>query len=69
MNILSKYFAKEFLKLVILCQIIFISLYLMIDLTGGLDDFMKAHAPVYLMFAYYGCKTLPFLSRCFRYQP
>ncbi len=56
MNILSKYLTKEFLKLLILCQIIFISLYLMIDLTGGLDDFMKAHAPVYLMFAYYAYK-------------
>ncbi|HIJ21252.1 MAG TPA: LPS export ABC transporter permease LptG [Deltaproteobacteria bacterium] len=56
MNILSKYLAKEFLKLLILCQVIFISLYLMIDFTGGIDDFMKAHAPVYRMFAYYGYK-------------
>ena len=56
MNILSKYLAKEFLKLLILCQVIFISLYLMIDFTGGIDDFMKADAPVYLMFAYYGYK-------------
>ena len=56
MNILSKYLSKEFLKLLLLCQAIFISVYLMIDFTGGIDDFMKAHAPVYRMFAYYGYK-------------
>ena len=56
MNILSKYLAKEFLKLLLLCQAIFVSIYLMIDFTGGIDDFMKAHAPVYRMFAYYGYK-------------
>ena len=56
MNILSKYLSKEFLKLLLLCQAIFISVYLMIDFTGGIDDFMKAHAPVYRMVAYYGYK-------------
>ncbi len=56
MNILSRYLAKEFLKLLLLCQVIFIAVYLMIDFTGGIDDFLNAQAPVYRMFAYYGYK-------------
>ncbi|MDZ7697000.1 MAG: LPS export ABC transporter permease LptG [Deltaproteobacteria bacterium] len=56
MNVLSKYVIKEFFKLLIICQGIFTALYLMIDFTGGIDDFIKADAPKTLMIAYYGYK-------------
>jgi lipopolysaccharide export system permease protein len=56
MNVLSKYVIKEFFKFLIICQGIFMAIYLMIDFTGGIDDFIKAHAPKSLMFVYYGYK-------------
>ncbi|MBN1830724.1 MAG: LPS export ABC transporter permease LptG [Deltaproteobacteria bacterium] len=42
MKILSKYLAKEFTKLLILCQIIFVFIYLMIDFVQKIDNFVHA---------------------------
>lgn len=56
MSMLSKYLVREFFKLLIICEGIFMAVYLMIDVTGGLDDFIKADAPKTLLFAYYGYK-------------
>lgn len=56
MRVFTKYLIREFFKLLIICQGIFIAVYLMIDFTGGIDDFIKADAPKIFMFAYYGYK-------------
>ncbi len=56
MSVLSKYLVTEFFRLLIICEGIFMAVYLMIDVTGGIDDFIKADAPKSLMFAYYGYK-------------
>ena len=42
MKILSKYFAKEFTKLLMLCQIIFVFIYLIIDFVQKIDNFVHA---------------------------
>jgi lipopolysaccharide export system permease protein len=42
MKVLTKYLTKEFLKLQVLCQIIFIFLFLMIDFIQKLDNFIEA---------------------------
>jgi len=41
MKVLNKYITKEFIKLQILCQIIFISLFLVIDIVQTLDNFWE----------------------------
>jgi len=41
MKVLNKYITKEFIKLQILCQIIFISLLLMIDFVQKIDNFYE----------------------------
>jgi lipopolysaccharide export system permease protein len=42
MKVLTKYITKEFIKLQIFCQIIFIFLYLVIDFVQKIDNFMNA---------------------------
>jgi lipopolysaccharide export system permease protein len=44
MKVLTKYISKEFIKLQIFCQIIFISLYLIIDFVYKIDNFLEANA-------------------------
>ena len=56
MNVLTRYLLKEFFKLLIVCQLVFIALYLMIDFAGGIDDFIKANAPKGVMIAYFAYK-------------
>ena len=56
MNVLTRYLLKEFFKLLIVCQLVFIALYLMIDFAGGIDDFIKADAPKNIMIAYFAYK-------------
>jgi len=41
MNVLTRYLTKEFIKLQLLCQVIFIFLFLMIDFVQKLDDFLE----------------------------
>ena len=42
MKVLTKYISKEFIKLQVLCQVIFIFLFLMIDFVQKIDNFIKA---------------------------
>jgi lipopolysaccharide export system permease protein len=43
MKVLTKYISKEFIKLQIFCQIIFIFLYLMIDFVMKIDNFIESN--------------------------
>ena len=61
MSVLTRYLIREFFKLLIICQIVFIAIYLMIDFAGGIDDFIKAHAPRSVMFSYFFYK-IPAIS-------
>jgi len=56
MNVLTRYLLKEFFKLLIICQLVFIALYLMIDFASGIDDFIKAGAPKSVMLTYFAFK-------------
>jgi len=56
MNVLTRYLLREFFKLLILCQLVFIALYLMIDFASGIDDFIKADAAKSVMMAYFAFK-------------
>jgi lipopolysaccharide export system permease protein len=42
MKVLTKYITREFIKLQVLCQVIFIFLFLMIDFVQKLDNFIEA---------------------------
>jgi lipopolysaccharide export system permease protein len=57
MKILSKYLTGEFFKLMFLCQIIFLSIYLIIDFVQKVDNFIAAQVPNGTMFAYFLYKT------------
>lgn len=56
MGVLARYLIREFFKLLIICQLIFIAIYLMIDFASGIDDFIKANSPKSVMFAYFAYK-------------
>ena len=49
MKILSIYLAKEFTKLLILCQIIFVFIYLIIDFVQKIDNFIHAQVSAAIM--------------------
>jgi lipopolysaccharide export system permease protein len=55
MGTISKYLCKEFIKLLIICQTAFVSLYLVIDFTQKIGSFMEADASnrVMIMFFIY----------------
>jgi len=53
MRVLTRYVVREFFKLFFICQMVFIAIYLMIDFTSGVDDFIKAGAPRGVMAAYF----------------
>lgn len=52
MGILAKYFSREFLKLFVLLEFVFLSMYLLIQFILSLDDFVEANAPSSLMVVY-----------------
>ena len=60
MKVLSRYLVKEFLRLLILCEIIFLFLFLIIDFLGKIDNFIEAHVSTHIMLAYFVYKT-PFM--------
>lgn len=60
MNVLPKYISKEFIKLCIICMIIFVSLYLMIDFVQKIDNFIDANASKDIIIGYFLLKT-PFI--------
>ena len=53
MKVLSKYLLKEFFKLVALCELIFLFLYLMIDFLQKIDNFIEAHVAKSIMLLYF----------------
>ena len=53
MKVLSKYVVGEFFKLLVLCEAIFLFLYLMIDFLQRIDNFIEAHAAKGTMFLYF----------------
>ena len=53
MGILAKYLSREFFKLLIACLLIFVFIYLSIDFTGRVDDFIGAHVPTSRMLLYF----------------
>ena len=60
MRVLSKYLTKEFYKLLALCQIIFLFIYLVIDFLQKIDNFINADVSKSLMFQYFLFKS-PFV--------
>jgi lipopolysaccharide export system permease protein len=61
MKVLSKYLVKEFFKLLVLCEAIFLFLFLMIDFLQRIDNFIEAHAAKGTMFLYFLYKA-PLIS-------
>lgn len=57
MTVLSKYLVKEFFKSLLLCQLIFMSLYLIIHFFGKFDNFAEASVPIGRMLPYLLYKT------------
>jgi len=53
MSVLSRHLVKEFFRLLIICQMVFIAIYLMIDFASGIDDFIKAQAPRSAVISYF----------------
>ncbi|MCD6305234.1 MAG: LPS export ABC transporter permease LptG [Deltaproteobacteria bacterium] len=53
MHVLTRYVVREFFKLLIISQTVFIAIYLMIDFAGAIDDFIKASAPKDAMISYF----------------
>jgi len=53
MRVLSKYLTWEFLRLLGLCQLVFLSIYLIIDFVQKIDNFIEAQAPIGIMLAYF----------------
>ncbi len=60
MKVLSRYLVKEFLKLFLLCESVFVFIYLMIDVLQKVDNFIGAKASEEAMFFYFLYKT-PFI--------
>ena len=52
MGILSKYLSREFFKLLAVCLLIFVFIYLVINFTGRVDDFIAAHVSTGRMLLY-----------------
>lgn len=52
MGTLAKYFSREFLKLFVLLEFVFLTMYLLIQFILSLDDFVEANAPSSLMVVY-----------------
>lgn len=52
MNTISRYLTKEFLKLFLICLIIFLSIYLVIDFIQNLDDLLEAGVTIRVMLTY-----------------
>jgi lipopolysaccharide export system permease protein len=60
MKVLSRYVTKEFLKLFLLCESVFVFIYLMIDFLQKVDNFIAAKASEGAMLLYFLYKT-PFI--------
>ncbi len=61
MKILTKYISKEIVRIFLLCQFIFILLFLVIDFVQKIDNFVKADVPLFSTLAFFLYK-IPFIS-------
>jgi lipopolysaccharide export system permease protein len=61
MKVLTKYITREFIKLQVLCQIIFIFLFLMIDFVQKLDNFIEAEVTGVGIMALYFLYKIPYI--------
>lgn len=61
MGILARYLCKEFFRLLMLCLIIFVSIYLIIDFLQKIDNFIEAQAPNSAMLSYFLYKV-PYIT-------
>jgi len=57
MRIIARYLWKEFFKLLLLCQVFFVFLYLVIDFIQKIDNFMEAEADGYAVLQFLMYKT------------
>ncbi len=53
---LTKYLVGEFLRLFSICELVFVSLYLLIDSIGAIDNLIEAHVPVIPALTYFAFK-------------
>lgn len=53
MRVLSRYIFKEFFKIMIICTMIFVAVYLVIDFLQKIDNFIEAGVPNAVMGRYY----------------
>jgi lipopolysaccharide export system permease protein len=60
MNTLTKYFYKEFSKLLVVCLFILVSMFIMVDLIERVDNLIEANVPRNIMVSYFAYK-LPFI--------
>jgi lipopolysaccharide export system permease protein len=60
MKVLSRYLAKEFFKLFLLCEAVFVFIYLMIDVLENVDNFIEAKASEGTMLLFFLYK-IPFI--------
>lgn len=60
MNVLSKYFRREFFKFFALCLIIFLTLFLIIDFVQKIDNFIEAKVTIDVVLSYFIYK-IPFI--------
>ena len=60
MNVLDKYFCREFFKLLTLCLLVFVMIYHVISFVGGVDNFLESNVSMGRMFIYHLYET-PFI--------
>jgi lipopolysaccharide export system permease protein len=53
MRVMTRYLVREFFRLFIICEMVFIAIYLMVDVASAIDDFIKAEASKGVAFAYF----------------
>lgn len=61
MKVITKYISREFIKLFILCQFIFILLFLVIDFIQGIDNFIEANVSIRNTLIYF-LYEIPFIT-------
>ncbi len=60
MKILPRYLLKEFLKIMGICEAVFVAIYLVVDFVQKIDNFIEAEVSAPLVFSYFLYKT-PFI--------
>jgi lipopolysaccharide export system permease protein len=53
MRVMTRYLVREFFRLFIICEMVFMAIYLMVDFASAIDDFIKAQAPKRVALSYF----------------